>query len=370
MIGAGGRLSRKWIIAGMFLLASTTISACNMSELFDLSANRDSANASGSAMGTETRTPFAPLSPTGTTQNYAGRDNMVVASASTPTITPTPTLSNPWGDFPGPVRVSAIAIPPPVPQIQFPKKVINIILLGSDEAPDRYGHRTDTIMILSLDPESGKVTLLSIPRDLFVYIPGLRMDRINVADTFGGIEMVYQTILYNFGIEIDHWVRANFVGFVAAVNHLGGIDVQVGGHLYDECGGVYYDYYPGTYPMDGHTALCYARMRKASNDFDRIGRQQEVLKAMFQKVLSLDGLTKLPQLYGEYNKWVETDIGLGNLLPLIPLASDLASGSASFKGYSIDGTMVTQWTMPISGAQVLLPDREIIQELLQGMYAY
>jgi len=354
----------------MFLLASMLISACSMDGLFDISANHDSVYAFGSAVGTETRTPFAPLSPTGTAQTYAGRDDGVVASASTPTITPTPTLSIPWGDFPGPKRESAIAIPPPVPQIQFPEKVINIILLGSDEAPDRYGHRTDTIMILSLDPELGKVTLLSIPRDLFVYIPGWRMDRINVADTFGGIEMVNQAILYNFGIEIDLWVRANFIGFSAAVNHLGGIDVQVGGHLYDECGGVYYDYYPGTYHMDGHTALCYARMRKASSDFDRIRRQQEVLKAMFQKVLSLDGLTKLPQLYGEYNKWVDGDVGLGNLLPLIPLASDLASGEGSFKGYSIDGTMITQWTMPISGAQVLLPEREKIRELLLGIFDY
>ena len=122
--------------------------------------------------------------------------------------------------------------------------------------------------------------------------------------------------------------------------------------------------------MDGHVALCYARMRKTSSDFDRLRRQQEVLKAMFQRVLSLDGLTKLPQLYGEFDKWVESDIGLGDLLPLIPLASSLASGDSSFGGYSINSTMVIHWTMPISGAQVLLPDREKIQELLKEIYGY
>jgi anionic cell wall polymer biosynthesis LytR-Cps2A-Psr (LCP) family protein len=182
--------------------------------------------------------------------------------------------------------------------------------------------------------------------------------------------MVYQSIRYNFGIEIDYWVRANFVGFVASVNHLGGVDVQVGRYLYDECGGVYYEYYPGTYQMDGQTALCYVRMRKTTSDFDRIRRQQDVLQAIFQKILSLDGLTKLPQLYGEFNEWVEGDIGLTDLIPLLPMASDLASGKATFEAYSIDGTMVTQWTMPTSGAQVLLPVREKIQELLKSMYAY
>jgi len=370
MIGTSSLYKSKWRIAGMLMLVSMGISACSMAGLFDISTNPDSVFAFGSAEGTPTRTPFAPLSPTGTPQTYAGGEPGVAVSGVNPTITPTPTLSNPWGDFPGPIRESAIEIPPPVPQIDFPESVINIILLGSDEAPDRYGHRTDTIMILSLDSDSGKVTLLSIPRDLFVYVPGRSMDRINVADTFGGVEMVYQTILYNFGIEIDHWVRANFIGFETAVNHLEGIEVQVEGHLYDECGGVYYDYYPGTYHMNGHQALCYARMRKTSSDFDRIRRQQEVLKAMFQKLLSLDGLTKLPQLYGEFNKWVGSDIGLADLLPFIPLASSLASGESSFGGYSINTNMINHWTMPISGAQVLLPDRDKIQEHLKGIYDY
>jgi LCP family protein required for cell wall assembly len=370
MIEFGGKSLRKWRKAGILIVLSLAISACNLADLFDISGNPDSVFAFGSANATPTRTPFAPLSPTGTSQNYAGQDDGIVESGSIPTITPTPTLDIPWGDFPGPTRESAIAIPPPMPQIKFPKQVINIILLGSDEAPHRYGHRTDTIMILSLDPDSGKVTLLSIPRDLYVYVPGRSMDRINVADTFGGIEMVQQTILYNFGIEIDHWVRVNFIGFVAAVNHLGGIDVQVEGYLHDECGGIHYDYYPGTYSMDGQTALCYARMRKTSSDFDRLRRQQEVLKAMFQKVLSLDGLTKLPDLYGEYKEWVEGDIGLGDLLPLIPLASNLASGNSSFAGYSIHANLVTNWIMPISGAQVLLPDREKILEYLKEIYTY
>jgi anionic cell wall polymer biosynthesis LytR-Cps2A-Psr (LCP) family protein len=151
---------------------------------------------------------------------------------------------------------------------------------------------------------------------------------------------------------------------------LGGIDVQVESYLYDECGGVYYEYFPGTYAMDGHTALCYVRMRKTTSDFHRIRRQQEVLQALFQKVLSLDGLSKIPQLYGEFNQWVEGDIELTNLLPLVPMASDLASGKATFETYSVNGDMVNQWTMPLTGAQVLLPYRDKIGELLSTVYPY
>jgi LCP family protein required for cell wall assembly len=358
-------MEKKLQIITILLLACLSISSCNGTGLFDVSAGFNSPGGVMFATYTETPTPFVPLYPTGTIF-YTPQATDEPLSIVEPTATP----SDPWGDFPGPTRASAIAIPSPVPRIEFPNEVVNIILLGSDEAPDRYGHRTDTIMILTLNKETKKIALLSIPRDLFVYIPGLGVDRINVAETFGGIEMVYQTILYNFGIEPDYWVRANFNGFVASVNHLGGIDVQVEKYLYDECGGVYYQYYPGTYHMDGHTALCFVRMRKTTSDFDRIRRQQEVLEAIFQKVLSMDGLTKIPQMYKEFDEWVERDIGLTDLVSLIPLASDLATGKATFDAYSIDGAMVSGWTMPISGAQVLLPDRDKILELLNQIYPY
>jgi LCP family protein required for cell wall assembly len=347
----------------LFLIVPFALSAYGISSLVGASANHDPLMSSSLPVNTSTPTPFLPLQPTG-----IGQVTLEATVAPASTDMPVPTIGDPWGDFPGPIMQSAIAISPPVPPIDFPSYVVNVLLLGSDEAPDRQGHRTDTMMILSLNPQTGRVVLISIPRDLFVYIPGLRVDRINAGDVFGGAEMVTQSILYNFGIEIDYWVRVNFVGFVASVDHLGGIDVQVGQYLYDECGGIYYEYYPGTYHMDGRTALCYVRMRKTTSDFDRIRRQQEVLKSIFEKVLSLDGLTKFPQLYDDFSKWVEGNIGLSDLIPLIPLASELASGEATFKGVSIAGDMVTQWIMPLSGADVLLPERDRIQEMLHTIF--
>ncbi len=122
---------------------------------------------------TATATAFVPLSPTET---------------PIPTVTPTPgptatmTPVNPWGNFAGPTEPSAIEIPPPMPEIRFKDGVVNIALLGSDARPNEGGWRTDTILILSLDRNAGTATLLSIPRDLYVYIPGWRVERINTSD--------------------------------------------------------------------------------------------------------------------------------------------------------------------------------------------
>jgi LCP family protein required for cell wall assembly len=349
-----------WIGAILLLISACQVSAgANTTEI----SSPQSPFPTMAQNSTTTPTPFLPLGSTGT---------IFPTGEAIPTLTPTITATPepPWKDFTGPTRESDVEILPPVPKINFPSRVVNILLLGSDEAPQRYGHRTDTIMILSLDPEADKATLLSIPRDLYVYVPGWKVDRINVADLFGGSEMVYETMLYNFGIEIDHWVRVNFNGFEDAVSLLGGIDVQVGRYLTDECGGITYAYSPGTYHMDGVAALCYVRMRKTTSDFDRLRRQQEVMQALFRKVLSLDGLTRLPQLYSQFRDLAAGDIGLDDLLPLVPLASRMASGSASFAIYSIDVTMVTPIRAPSSGAAVLLPQPEKIQELLRTAFNY
>ncbi|MEW6567081.1 MAG: LCP family protein [Chloroflexota bacterium] len=309
---------------------------------------------------TATATPFAPLPQTPTP---------LPTAPFTPTPSAMPTPVNPWGDFPAPVEPSAIEIPRPMEAIRFPEGVVNVILLGSDQRPYEAGHRTDTMMIASLNPQAGTVTLLSIPRDLYVYIPGWRVDRINIADLRGGPDLVAQTILYNLGIRIDHWARVNFYGFVKAVDALGGIDVQVTRYLRDECGGTWYTFWAGTtVHMSGWTALCYVRMRKTSGDFDRLRRQQEVIQATFNRVVSLDGLSRVPELYAQFGSLVQTDLSLEDVLPLVPLAVAVSTNSPAIRHYAIDSTMATQWRVPYSGAAVLLPNRDAIQAMLRTTF--
>lgn len=308
---------------------------------------------------THTPTPFSPIEATATP-----------AATVLPTATVVPTLdpSRPWGNFDAPIQASAIEIPPPAEPIQFDADVVNILVLGTDARPNEGGYRTDVMMVVSLDPSEGTATLFSIPRDLYVFIPGWRVDRINVADPRGGFELASQTILYNFGIPIHHYARMNFAGFTGLVDSLGGLQVEVTGYLYDECGGIWWRYGPGTYNMDGFQALCYVRMRKASSDFDRLRRQQEVLQAMFRKIISLQGLTRIPDLYQRFQNLVQTDITLDSALRLTPLAAHLANNQDDIELLTVSTDLATSWRVPFSGAAVLLPDRPGIEAMLHNHF--
>lgn len=223
-------------------------------------------------------------------------------------------------------------------------------------------------MIASLNPAEGSATLLSIPRDLYVYIPGWKVGRINTAEPRGGFEMIANTVLYNFGIPLQHWVRVQFTGLSQAVDLLGGIDVQSTGNLYDECGGTYYSYGEGTYSMDGFTALCYVRMRKRSSDFDRLRRQQEVVRAMTSKVIQIDGLDKVPELFDLFRHTFATDMRLDDLIELIPLAASLATNPANIRQFSINQNMTEGFRVPGTGAAVLLPRRDLIDAMLSEAF--
>ena len=269
-------------------------------------------------------TPSTQLSPSPTKTIPMPTVTLTPSPSNTQTPTPTPTSVHPWGKFLGPTEDSEIEIPRPVSPIAFPPDTVNIILLGSDRRPNTGGYRTDTLMIVSLDPVAQRAKILSIPRDLYVYIPGWKVNRINTAEPRGGFNMLADTVLYNLGIPIHYWVRVEFAGVMDAIDILGGIEVHSTGYLSDECGGTYYRYGPDkVYPMDGFTALCYARMRKASSDFDRLRRQQEVVQAMFDKLFSLKSLWEIPQLFETYKKTLQSNMKLVDILPLVPLAANL-----------------------------------------------
>jgi polyisoprenyl-teichoic acid--peptidoglycan teichoic acid transferase len=306
-------------------------------------------------VSTSTPTPFLPLalSPTPDT----------TATPVPPAATATP--ANPWGDFAAPVEASAIEIPPTMPRFELPPGTDVYLVLGSDARPNESMGRNDTLMLVVVDRTAGRVTLISIPRDLYVYIPGWRVDRINTAEIRGGLPMLYDTIEYNFGVRPSHTVLGYFTGFMQGVNLLGGIDVQVGGYLSDECGGSMHNYSPGTYHMDGFRALCYVRLRKTSSDFDRLRRQQEVLVALFRRVVSLDGLARIPELYAQFASMVKTDLGLEDILGLVPVANAVAGDAGRIRRFAIDSSMATGWRVPASGASVQLPNRDAIQAMLE-----
>jgi LCP family protein required for cell wall assembly len=307
---------------------------------------------------TATPTPFQPIPPTAT---YLPTATAIPPTQIPPTRTPE-SLS--FSDFPGPSEPPSIAIPPPVGRFPQPKGQVNILLLGSDQRPGTGGFRTDTILLLTLNPNDKTIHLTSFPRDLYVYIPGWTMQRINTALAHGGFETLAMTFEYNLGVRPDHYILINFWSFVDVVNSLGGIDVNAAKDLSEYVSGRGWVTIPaGVNHMDGETALYYTRSRKSTNDFDRNRRQQEVLTALLDRLMSLYTISKVPDLFKIYTENVTTDLKLNDVLPLVPIAAKYNDPS-QVQHYYVSSGQVTSWTTP-GGAAVLLPNRDLVLEIMR-----
>ncbi len=280
---------------------------------------------------------------------------------------------------PGPTPVTAV--PSPMPLLSNPDSV-TFLLIGSDRRTSTV--RTDTLILANYQPEYRMVTLISVPRDLYVYIPGWTMQRINAAYQHGvgnaglypegGLQLLKDTIRYNLGIEVDYAALVGFDGFINIVDALGGVDVPVAcaytdwhildpqGDAEDEDNWALYTVGPGLVYMDGDLALWYARSRLKSSDFDRGRRQQELLRALFGQALQFNTLGRLPDLYREFRGAVETDIGLEDLLPLSQAAPGV--GLAQIRSVYINGDVVQGWRTP-QNAAVLIPNQAKLYALLQ-----
>lgn len=297
------------------------------------------------ADATPTATPFQPVPPTAV---YYPTE----APLSFPTSTPTPVPT------PFPLDPSA-----PVGALQLPPDQINVLLLGSDQRPWDSGFRTDTIILLTLNPSRGTVSLTSFPRDLYINIPGYGMDRINTAWGRGGFNKLAATFEHNFGVRPEHYVLINFSSFKQIIDSLGGLNVNVGAAVSDYRNGYYYTVSPGQQMMDADTVLWYVRTRKTTNDFARARRQQEVLMAVFDKMLSLNALKRVPEFYAIYKDNVTTDMGLTDLVPLFPLAAQLVDTSR-IHHYFVGPNQVSDWITP-GGGMVLLPNQEAVMNVIR-----
>jgi LCP family protein required for cell wall assembly len=271
-----------------------------------------------------------------------------------------------WGNYPAPqVYPAYIQIPSPASLIPRPPGQIYILLLGSDQRPNDGGFRTDTMILITLNPQ-GKVSLTSFPRDLYVYIPGWMMQRLNTAQGYGGFNTTAMTFEYNFGIRPDYYVLINFDGFRSIVNNLGGLSVNVAQSLSDSRTGFPngYTVNAGSIQMDSETALWYVRSRYSSSDIDRLRRAQEILQAIGLKLFTLNGLSRVPELYNAYRSSVDTNLTLETatkLLPALNLIKDPTGVSRFVVGYD----QAYDWVDPGTGAQVLIPIPEAVQSIIQ-----
>lgn len=236
---------------------------------------------------------------------------------------------------------------------------VNVLVLGVDERPDseEMGTRTDTIMLVHLDPEGDQIRLLSIPRDLLVEIEPGREDRINAAYSYGGIEQTIDAVASYTQVPIDHYAIVDFEGFEAVVNAMGGVEVEVEPGEFPEK----WNFEEGVDRLNGHRALFYARYRGTSGgDLDRMERQRHLVSALRSKALSWSTAKKLPEILEIASEHVQTDLGLDEAF---------AMGRALIRDGRHDRLTSVQLegtpeTLP-NGNEVLVPDQNANEAILQ-----
>lgn len=306
-------------------------------------------------------------------------------TATEPAFLPTPTLYYP-PDVP--VRQEpATAIPTAMPRLRAldtngaPYELLNVMLIGHDGAliPNDPNFHTDTLIVVSINRNTNTVSMISLPRDLFVYIPNWGMNRLNQAYWYGeaigwedgGWGMLRQVVLYNFGIELHYYAMVDFNGFREIIDTLGGVTIAVDCPIQDmKCtgpactdgiaGNETDDDYElvtlpvGVYEMDGDEALWYARSRKNTIDFDRGRRQQQLLRAIWAKSVDAGLIPQIPELWSQMTSVVETNMPVNAVLPLIPLALSMEPNDVENHFFRKNVETVA-WTDPTNGANVQLP---------------
>jgi polyisoprenyl-teichoic acid--peptidoglycan teichoic acid transferase len=253
---------------------------------------------------------------------------------------------------------------------------VNILLLGIDRRPsEKCPCRTDTMILATLDPKTLTAGAVTIPRDLFVPVPGVGESRINTAMFYGelykfpggGPGLAKKTVEYNLGRRVHYYVLVDFAGFRKAIDALGGIDVDVPKPINDPC-------YPdenfhcaplsfpaGRLHLNGDMALKYARTRHQDGDFGRSKRQIQVLMEARNKALRLDLLPKLPSMIQSMWGTVETDLQPPEVLALAQVAAKVKT--ESIKSGTIDQSMTVEYVTN-TGADVLWFDRAKVGQLI------
>jgi LCP family protein required for cell wall assembly len=262
---------------------------------------------------------------------------------------------------------------------------VTVLVMGVDNRPDEPVARTDTIMVLTLNPKTGAAGMLSIPRDMLVHVAALNDDiKINSVHVYGeinrfpggGPELLRQTVAELIGYPIDYYVRINFDGFRKIVDLVGGIDIDVPKDIKDD---LYpdenYGYDPlfipaGRHHMDGALALKYARTRHVDSDYGRAARQQQVMMALKDKLTQpgqLAGLLpRIPGLAAALAGSIQTDMPIDKAIALARTVDQVDLKNPT--RIVIDNTMGTDGTDPKWG-YVLRVDMNKLRAATAAVFA-
>ncbi|MFZ3576889.1 LCP family protein [Virgibacillus sp. DJP39] len=229
------------------------------------------------------------------------------------------------------------------------KKAINILLLGVDQRENDVG-RSDTMILMSLNPSTNKMIMVSIPRDTYVDIPGVGMDKINHSYAFGGVDLAVKSVEKAFDVPVHFYIKVNMEGFKQGINALGGVTItndqafSQGGETFNT----------GTIDLNGEEALKYIRMRKEDprGDIGRNERQRSVIKAAMDEVASFSSITKVSNILTILGDNVTTNLNMDKMQTLF---SDYRNTRNNIETLEISGSGEM-----INGVwYYIVPDQEI-----------
>lgn len=220
---------------------------------------------------------------------------------------------------------------------------INVLLLGVDARPDEERSRTDSIMVAQYNPKDGTAKVISIMRDIYTEIPGYKNYKMNTAFFLGGPELLRETLKMDFDLDIEYYALIDFAGFEKMVDVLApdGIEIDVEKEMSANIG---VSLEPGLQKLNGKELLGYARFRKdAEADFGRVRRQQQVINAMRDELLSASSVVKLPKMIGVVKPYVQTNLDGGDLLDIVKSIAFQRPQTVESLTIPVEGSYTDEW---------------------------
>lgn len=274
--------------------------------------------------------------------------------------------------------------PTPVPVIVGPafnwSQTENYLILGTDHRPGWTNWRTDVVMVVGVDRANNRAAVFSIPRDLYVQIPGYGWGRINQVDYLGeranpggGPALVSQVLEKTLGISTNHWVRVRMDGFIDLVNAVGGVTVHLDCPFYEPIFNLStnsWDYFalpPGDVWLDGDMAYWFVRLRYRESDIGRNQRQREFLWALRNQVVQTNLLIRFPQLYAAFQNMLTTDMNPFEILDMLTWGIQLDAANVRASGLALAD--LQSYTTPQGASVLRIGDPTRVRAAVEGIWA-
>ena len=253
------------------------------------------------------------------------------------------------------------ALDQPVRNIEMRKDPFTVLLVGVENQYHDEEGRSDVVMLLTVNPKTNKVYLLSIPRDTRVYIPSEgRKDKITHSYSHGGIQSTIAAVNELIDVPIDYYVTTDFDGFQKIVDSLGGVTVDVPFTFKAQLTGSlkWHTFHKGKQELNGNEALAYVRMRKSDprGDLGRNERQKQVIRAIIDKSTSITSLPKLDDIIADLGDHVRTNIPPADLLSFIYVYQKM-------KNADVENLHLKGYDETINGVYYYIPDEQSVSSI-------